>query len=72
MTELSHNPTSEHIIKHKDLIFQKKIGQGAFGVVWKAEYNRTPVAVKKLLFGQDGTLTEDQINDFVSEALTMK
>lgn len=46
------NKTDDYV-DLKDIIFEKKIGTGAFGEVWKANYFGTDVAVKKMLDPND-------------------
>lgn len=46
-------PHIDFNIDLKDLVFDKKIGSGAFGEVWKASYFGTDVAVKKMLDTND-------------------
>lgn len=46
-------PTIDHNIPLSDLIFEKKIGKGGFGQVWKANYFGTDVAVKKIHKAKD-------------------
>ena len=35
-------------IKHEEITFEKQLGRGSFGEVWKGEYQGTPVAIKQL------------------------
>lgn len=43
----------EITIPFSDIQFEKKIGKGAFGEVWKAQYLGTDVAVKKMFQPED-------------------
>jgi serine/threonine protein kinase len=43
----------EITIPFGDIQFEKKIGKGAFGEVWKAQYLGTDVAVKKMFQPED-------------------
>lgn len=40
-------------MKAVDLVFEKKIGKGNFGEVWKGTYKNLDVAIKKLFFVDD-------------------
>lgn len=46
-------PHVDFNIDLNELIFEKKIGTGAFGEVWKASYLGTEVAVKKMFDSTD-------------------
>jgi len=52
-------------IKYSDLQHAEKIGQGAFGVVFRAEWRGILVAVKQLL--NQSQLTQVQVDDFLGE-----
>ncbi|KAL6071656.1 Serine/threonine-protein kinase svkA [Balamuthia mandrillaris] len=58
-------PTWE--IDFDELEFQEEIGRGAFGVVWRAIWRDSEVAVKKL-----NGMDEHELEDFRAEALVMK
>ena len=40
-------------MKAADLVFEKKIGKGNFGEVWRGSYKNLEVAIKKLFFVDD-------------------
>ncbi|KAL6071653.1 non-specific protein-tyrosine kinase [Balamuthia mandrillaris] len=54
-------------IEFSELEFQEEIGRGAFGVVWRAIWRDSEVAVKKL-----NGMDEHELDDFRAEALVMK
>ncbi|KAL6071655.1 Tyrosine-protein kinase abl1 [Balamuthia mandrillaris] len=58
-------PTWE--IDFDELEFQEEIGRGAFGVVWRAIWRDSEVAVKKL-----NGMDEHELDDFRAEVLVMK
>eukprot|EP01114_Cavostelium_apophysatum_P020921 TRINITY_DN7154_c0_g1_i2.p1 TRINITY_DN7154_c0_g1~~TRINITY_DN7154_c0_g1_i2.p1 ORF type:complete len:150 (+),score=12.76 TRINITY_DN7154_c0_g1_i2:203-652(+) len=40
--------TSTETIDYDDLVMEREIGRGSFGIVWQALYHGTPVAVKQI------------------------
>ncbi len=62
--------TFRNIIDFAELKKMIKIGQGQFGVVYKAEYHASAVAVKQLKTNDDTTLAA-QIEEFTKEILLM-
>jgi serine/threonine protein kinase len=74
--ELSHISTippsispKNYDIKYEELANMKVIGKGAFGVVYKAEWRLTTVAVKKLL---NEISNEKEMEDFQAEVNLLK
>ncbi|KAL6059708.1 Receptor tyrosine-protein kinase erbB-2 [Balamuthia mandrillaris] len=59
--------TQNWFIDQDELEFEKEIGQGAFGVVWKGRWRRTEVAIKKL-----HTMDDTQLLSFQHEAQLMR
>ena len=55
-------------INYSEIKFSKKIGAGAFGEVWSAEWAGTKVAVKKIL---KADISEDDLAEFSQEILLM-
>eukprot|EP00339_Tiarina_fusa_P004927 CAMPEP_0117026930 /NCGR_PEP_ID=MMETSP0472-20121206/19743_1 /TAXON_ID=693140 ORGANISM="Tiarina fusus, Strain LIS" /NCGR_SAMPLE_ID=MMETSP0472 /ASSEMBLY_ACC=CAM_ASM_000603 /LENGTH=482 /DNA_ID=CAMNT_0004734057 /DNA_START=39 /DNA_END=1487 /DNA_ORIENTATION=+ len=53
-------------ISYDELNFEKKIGAGAFGEVWKGEWAGTGVAIKKIL---KADISEDDLEEFSTEIL---
>jgi len=62
------NTAAQYSINYPDLVFQQKIGEGAFGVVWKATYSKTPVAVKQI---KTNEIDLKQLKGFLEEAKIM-
>jgi len=60
----------EDQILYQDLILEEKLGEGAFGVVWKALYHRNHVAVKQLK--ESSSLDPKILHQFADEALLMR
>ena len=56
-------------INYSEIKFLKKIGAGAFGEVWSAEWAGTQVAVKKILKADIG---EEDLAEFSQEILLMR
>ncbi|KAL6059709.1 Non-receptor tyrosine-protein kinase TNK1 [Balamuthia mandrillaris] len=54
-------------IHYKELKFIEKIGEGAFGEVWRGLWRNSEVAIKKLR-----TMDDEQLQDFMLEAQTLK
>jgi serine/threonine protein kinase len=50
------------------LRFEKKIGSGGFGEVWKGEWIGTTVAIKKIMRHD---IREEDLQEFTSEILLM-
>eukprot|EP00494_Astrolonche_serrata_P017937 UN18127 len=63
--------TPFHFIKRKDLKFLEQIGKGSFGIVKKAEYFGTFVAVK-LLQTNVSSGSKENIEEFKREAESWK
>jgi len=55
-------------IDYAELELEGELGKGSFGIVYKANWRQSPVAVKKIAKEK---LTEKEISDFTSEALTL-
>lgn len=53
-------------ILYHEIEFEKKIGAGAFGEVWKGEWAGTSVAIKKIL---KVDISEDDLKEFATEIL---
>ena len=53
-------------IQYNELTFEKKIGAGAFGEVWKGEWAGTNVAIKKIL---KADISEADLKEFSTEIL---
>lgn len=58
----------EWLIPYSDLTFQKKLGQGAFGVVFRGKWRTAPVAIKQSTIL---AVDQDALEDFKQEALLM-
>ena len=56
-------------ISYNELNFEKKIGAGAFGEVWKGEWAGTSVAIKKIL---KADISEDDLQEFSTEILLVR
>ena len=52
----------------RELLFQKKLGEGAYGVVYKAKYNGEDVAVKQLLSDK---IDESMVRRFKEEIILL-
>ena len=59
---------SSHIIPIEDIEFIKKIGEGGFGTVFKANWNKTVVAVKSISVSEAGT---EEMEEFSKEAMLL-
>jgi serine/threonine protein kinase/tetratricopeptide (TPR) repeat protein len=57
--------SSNYIIPNNELNYEKKVGKGAFGEVFKGVWRREPVAIKRLLISN---LSSDVEKDFIHEA----
>jgi len=55
-------------IAYQEIKFEKKIGAGAFGEVWKGEWAGTDVAIKKIL---KADIKESDLGEFAAEILLM-
>ena len=60
----------DYIIDFKELEFEKEIGRGAFGVVFKGLWRSGQVAIKQLLV--TGEVSEKELEEFKAEAALMK
>ena len=60
----------DFILPYNQIIFKSKIGEGAFGEVYKAEYLKTEVAVKKIISSKE--FDQNLIKEFKLEAKLMK
>jgi serine/threonine protein kinase len=58
-----------YILDFKKIELTRKIGEGAFGIVFLGNLNNTPVAVKQLHSQQMG---DKELKEFIAEATTMK
>ena len=56
-------------VHYSEIQFEKKLGAGAFGEVWKGEWAGTPVAIKKILAGD---IKESDLEEFAEEVLLMR
>jgi len=66
---LEKRHTSKYHIRYGDLQIEAQLGEGAFGVVYKANYHLSPVAVKQLK--NAGVMNPKQLDNMIKEALTM-
>jgi len=57
----------QYQIDYRELVFEKEIGKGAYGEVWKGKWRGLIVAIKKLR----DSLDEKQQTDFLDEARVM-
>lgn len=55
-------------IQYSEIKFGKEIGSGSFGVVYRGEWRKTPVAIKELR----GNLQEDALIEFKNEVSIME
>jgi hypothetical protein len=59
-------------IRIEELVFEKEIGRGAFGVVYKGMWRDSQVAIKQLLLEEtSGAVFERELKTFQDEAATM-
>lgn len=58
-----------YTIQYSELKFEKKIGAGAFGEVWKGEWAGIDVGIKKIL---KNDIKESDLDEFASEILLMR
>jgi hypothetical protein len=59
-------------IRIEELVFEKEIGRGAFGVVYKGQWRDSQVAIKQLLLEEtSGAIFERELKTFQDEAATM-
>lgn len=56
-------------IDYNEIVFEKKISEGGFGIIWKAKWRETTVAVKTL---RQELMKEETIKDFLYECKAME
>lgn len=80
MTEMGNVPSTQPLSRElqsyeipiQDLVFEKEIGRGAFGVVYKGQWRDSNVAIKQLLLEEtSGAVFERELKTFQDEAATM-
>ncbi|PRP84531.1 hypothetical protein PROFUN_05866 [Planoprotostelium fungivorum] len=65
MTQIDMTPVKKSVIDYDDIKGIQMIGSGAFGVVYKAKWRETQVAVKQI---RAEYVTQTQVEDFLREA----
>ncbi|PRP78052.1 DNA-directed RNA polymerase subunit beta, partial [Planoprotostelium fungivorum] len=65
MTQIDMTPVKKSVIDYDDIKGMQMIGSGAFGVVYKAKWRETQVAVKQI---RAEYVTQAQVEDFLREA----
>jgi len=60
---------NDWVIPSKELKFGAELGRGAYGIVYKGEWRREDVAIKKLIMTE---LTDKQLDEFKAEVNLMK
>ncbi|PRP78053.1 EF-TU receptor, partial [Planoprotostelium fungivorum] len=64
MTQIDMTPVKKSVIDYDDIKGMQMIGSGAFGVVYKAKWRETQVAVKQI---RAEYVTQAQVEDFLRE-----
>eukprot|EP00117_Sycon_ciliatum_P017636 scpid41309/ scgid16556/ Tyrosine-protein kinase Mer; Proto-oncogene c-Mer; Receptor tyrosine kinase MerTK len=64
------HPFADCLIGAGEVVPEKEIGKGAFGVVYLGTYQGESVAIKTMRV--NGSVTEQQVYNFLQEAVTMK
>ena len=63
------NSRHSHVIPMDEITFEKRIGDGGFGTVFKATWKKTTVAVKSVSVGYN--TTQEDLNEFEQEAILL-
>jgi len=68
-----HSPTSNNDdsweVDYNELVLEKEIARGSFGVIYAGKFRGTEVAIKKLI---NQNLTDKQLKEFNAEIIIMK